>query len=74
MPTQLLQDKPTVAMSSLDIQACIGPALVDYAENDKFPDDESVAAANIEDSALPGALAILNNAQTELEVCPPLHS
>lgn len=55
-------------MSSSAIQARIGPALVDYAGNGKFPVEESVAAANIEDSVLPGALLVLNNAQTELEV------
>jgi centromere/kinetochore protein ZW10 len=56
-------------MSSLDIQARIGPALVDYAGNGTFPEEESVAAAHIEDSTLPEALNVLNNAKAELEVC-----
>jgi hypothetical protein len=55
-------------MTSLDIQARIGPALVDYAGNGTFPEEESVAAAHIEDSTLPEALNVLNNAKTELEV------
>ena len=58
-----------VTMSSADIQARIGPALVDYSGNGIFPSEESVAAANIEDAALPGALRVLNNAKIELEVC-----
>ena len=55
-------------MSSADIQARIGPALVDYSGSGAFPDDELVAAAHIEDTILPDALNLLNNAKTELEV------
>lgn len=59
-------------MSSIDIQARIGPALVNYAADSTFPDEEFVAAANIEDSALPGALQSLNKAKDELAVCSSL--
>lgn len=55
-------------MSSADIQARIGPVLVNYAENGTFPGEESVAAAHIEDTILPDALDVLNIAKTELEV------
>lgn len=55
-------------MSSADIQARIGPVLVNYAENGTFPGEESVAAAHIEDTILPDALDVLNMAKTELEV------
>lgn len=55
-------------MSSQDIQARIGPALVDYSGNGTFPEEESVAAAHIEDDILPEALNALNNAKTDLEV------
>lgn len=54
-------------MSSADIQARIGPVLVNYAENGTFPGEESVAAAHIEDTILPDALDVLNMAKTELE-------
>jgi hypothetical protein len=58
----------TLNMSSEDIQARIGPALVEYSGSGTFPDDETVAAAHINDAALPEALNLLNKAKTELEV------
>lgn len=56
-------------MSSLDVQARIGPALVEYSGNGTFPDEESVAAAHMEDAMLPEALNVLNSAKAGLEVC-----
>lgn len=55
-------------MSSQDVQARIGPALVDYSGSGTFPEEESVAAAHIEDAILPEALNALNNAKASLEV------
>ena len=55
-------------MSSADVQARIGQALVDFAAKSQYPDDEAVIAANVEGSALPIALKLLSNAKSSLEV------
>ena len=56
------------AMERNGIQTQIGVALVDFAQDGTFPEEEAVVSANIEDSALPGALRALNEAKTALEV------
>ncbi|TVY41445.1 hypothetical protein LSUB1_G002283 [Lachnellula subtilissima] len=45
----------------------LGSILVDFSTKGSFPEEESVSAARVEESALPGALAALNTAKTELE-------
>lgn len=55
-------------MSSQDVGLQIGPVLVDYSSNGIFPEDESVAAAHIEDALLPDALNVLNDSKAALEV------
>lgn len=55
-------------MSSSDIQARLGAALVDFAENGTFPDEDAAAAADLETSGLPIALQALNDAKASLEV------
>jgi centromere/kinetochore protein ZW10 len=55
-------------MVSEDIQARIGPAIVDYSENGAFPEEETLAAASVGDSVLPAALKALNDAKLDLEV------
>ena len=46
----------------------LGSILVDFSTKGTFPEEESVSAAPVEESALPGALAALNTAKIELEV------
>ena len=55
-------------MSSSDIQAQVGRALVDFAVESQYPDEEDVGAAKVESSALPTALDLLNVARVDLEV------
>ena len=55
-------------MPSPEIQARIGLAIVEYSSNGTFPDEESVAAAHIEDAVLLKALSLLNTAKSDLEV------
>jgi hypothetical protein len=50
-----------------DIQARIGPALVDFAAKGHYPDD-AVAGAQLEASGLPEAYKTLDRAKSELEV------
>jgi hypothetical protein len=61
-------------MSSSDTQARVGQALVDFAVESKFPEEEAVIAANVESSALPIALELLSDARASLEVGPFLSS
>jgi hypothetical protein len=55
-------------MSSSDVQARVGRALVDFAVKSQYPDEEAVIAADVESSALPVALELLSNARSSLEV------
>ncbi|TVY88933.1 Centromere/kinetochore protein-like protein [Lachnellula willkommii] len=45
----------------------LGSILIDFSTKGSFPGEESVSAARVEESALPGALVALNAAKTELE-------
>jgi hypothetical protein len=55
-------------MSSPNTQARVGQVLVDFAVESKYPEEEAVIAANVESSALPTALELLNSARASLEV------
>lgn len=46
----------------------LGGILIDFSTKGSFPEEESVSAARVEESALPAALVALNAAKTELEV------
>jgi hypothetical protein len=48
--------------------ARVAEALVDFASKGQFPDDESVAAASVENSVLPAAYLALDAARADLEV------
>ena len=61
-------------MSSPDTQARVGQALVNFAVESKYPEEEAVIAANVESSALPTALELLNSARASLEVGSNLSS
>ncbi|KAF4626360.1 hypothetical protein G7Y89_g11800 [Cudoniella acicularis] len=53
-------------MSSTDTQARVGEALVEFSSNGHFPEEESVSAAYVEESALSGALEALEAAKAAL--------
>jgi hypothetical protein len=55
-------------MASANIQARLGDALVNFAENQAFPEEEEISAASLESSTLQPALTALNNAKIALEV------
>jgi centromere/kinetochore protein ZW10 len=59
-------------MTSSDIEALLGDTLIQFSTDGRFPEEEATSAAYIENSALPGALKALTDAQTELEVSPLL--
>ena len=46
----------------------LGTTLINFSTDGSFPEEESVSAARVEESALPGALVALNAAKTALEV------
>jgi centromere/kinetochore protein ZW10 len=56
-------------MASGNHETPLGDTLIQFSVDGKFPEEEAVSAAYVEDSALPVALKALNDAQTELEVC-----
>ncbi|TVY34374.1 Centromere/kinetochore protein-like protein [Lachnellula occidentalis] len=45
----------------------LGSILVDFSTKGSFPEEESISAARVEESALPGALVALRAAKSELE-------
>ena len=51
-----------------DLKARTGKALVDFASNGTFPEDEDVSAGHIEGSGLPAAYRALSDAKIALEV------
>lgn len=57
-----------------DTQARIAGALVNFASKREFPDDESVAAATVQDSVLPAAYQALDAAKNDLEVSLSFHA
>lgn len=57
-------------MAKQAIQARVGLALVEFASNGAFPNEEDISAAPADAPALSAAREALEAAQTELEVLP----
>jgi centromere/kinetochore protein ZW10 len=55
-------------MASGSNESPLGDTLIQFSVNGRFPEEEAVSAACVENSAIPVALKALNDAQTELEV------
>lgn len=58
-------------MSSSIVQDQLGQALVDFATNGTFPEEEAVSAAHVDSSTVSAALVALSDAKAELEVSFP---
>lgn len=56
-------------MSSPNVQDPLGQVLVDFSVKGAFPAEEALSAAYVDSSTVSAALAALDLAKAELEVC-----